>query len=42
MVGIHQAGAGRYNSVPVGIQVIAEGDVELFFESDQPGHGVRG
>ena len=40
MIGIHQARAARHDAVPVGVGVVAEGDVEAVLEPDQLRHGV--
>ena len=42
MVGIHQARAARHDAVPVGVGIVAEGDIESIFEPDQVRHGVGG
>ena len=41
MIGIHQARAARHDAVPVGVGVVAEGDVEAVLETDQGRHRVR-
>ena len=41
MIGIHQPLGSRHDSMPVGIRVIGEGDIEFVAHGDQPRHGIR-
>ena len=41
VVGVHQAGVGGDDAVPVGVGVVAGGDVVLVLAADQRGHRVR-
>ena len=40
MIGVHQPGRRRDDAVAVGVGIVAEGDVEVVLELDEPGHGV--
>ena len=40
MVGVHQTGGWRDDTVPVRIRVVGEREAVLIFESHQPGHRI--
>ncbi len=42
VVGIHEASGRRHDAVAVEIWIVAEGDVELVFQTDEARHGVFG
>ncbi len=40
MVRVHEPDAGRDDAMPVGVRVVAEGDIKPVFEADQARHGI--